>query len=516
MFGRVNTVRGRVGLVLAALLAFAFPARAQAGFSTERHPELGLTLPLPRSYEALPIAPSEDLVVLQFVERAGGTGATRAQLGVVWIERPQRQASAELARARIDTLEGFVAARYRGAKLGAAASGKEQRGYKAREFTFPPGAAGERALWLYAWESEPRTIAFVGTCEGDALVEQVKLWRHCAENLEIKEPQERDEAKLRQLYANKPLRGIEQRIAVRRALVRGWKAEDTDNYIVLYDTPDQALVRSVMRDLEILRLEYARLFPPFTMAATSTTAATSAADESIGAVRLCRDRDGFLAYGGRDDNAGYWNVADRELVLYDAHPGGGRPDADTFVALYHEGFHQYMHAAFGDLPLHPWFSEGHGDYFSGAQLENGKLRSFGVHPWRIAAVRSLVADRAELPWRTLLGLVPAEFSAPERVVGCYAQSWSMIHFLRNSEEVARTPAWSRILSTYFDTLRATWTAELAKLDASAGGRARAGIESAVALARSRALDAAFEDVDLDAIENAWRAYVLALPATRRR
>ena len=72
---------------------------------------------------------------------------------------------------------------------------------------------------------------------------------------------------------------------------------------------------------------------------------------------------------GNPRSAGYWNSRTEELVLFDAeeHERGKRPDdSGTFIVLYHEAFHQYIHYSTGELPPHSWFNEGYGDYFSGA------------------------------------------------------------------------------------------------------------------------------------------------------
>jgi len=292
---------------------------------------------------------------------------------------------------------------------------------------------------------------------------------------------------------------------VRKKLVRGWKAEDTDHFIVIYDTPDQPLMRKVLRDVELLHAEYTKLFPP---AAPVTAVST---------VRICKNRDEYLAYGGPPGSAGYWNDETEELVLYDAEKINRqhqRSEADTFIALYHEAFHQFIHYSAGELPPHPWFNEGHGDFFSGATVRDGKVRSIGVNPWRVPVIKAAVLMQKYVPWSEILHYDRAKYYSNPAV--CYAEGWSIVYFLRTSKEVAKRPEWAGILPRYFDTLKASWAAELKQLEAQGkqdDKKMRAKAETA---ACERAVTVAFENVDVDELERAWLAFVAKLDDGERK
>ena len=92
----------------------------------------------------------------------------------------------------------------------------------------------------------------------------------------------------------------------------------------------------------------------------------------------------------------------------------------------------------------------------------------------------------------------------------------MIYFLRTSPVVEKRPEWARILPTYFDTLKSAWAVELAKL-VEAGKqddeleRYKGGLA-----ARIQACRAAFEGVDVEAIDAAWREYVLHLDVPKSK
>jgi hypothetical protein len=261
-------------------------------------------------------------------------------------------------------------------------------------------------------------------------------------------------------------------------------------------------MRKVCRDIELLRHEYMRLFPPVgELKAVST-------------VRICKSKDEYHSYGGPYRTAGYWNFATEELVLYDAEKvvKKRQDDSDTFIILYHEAFHQYIHYSAGELSPHYWFNEGHGDYFSGAQVRDGKVRSIGVNPWRIHTIQAAVDSNDYVPWKEIVTYEREQYYDPSKVGLCYAQGWAMIYFLRTSKEVASRPAWAKILPTYFDALKSTYKDELAKLADPKEEKARA---TAGLTARRHAVESAFADVDYEEIEDRWREFVLALKPPKR-
>lgn len=519
----------RIARTLVALCACAALAHAQGGYTTEKVPELGLSFPRARTYEAIPLQPSEEQIVLYFGEKvpedAKKRRRVRPELSFVWLERaPQRAArtasgepapgetgAAEPAAEKPDPkapkpivdIESFAAQRMQGWKLGAAKPGKDREGCTVREFRPEPPKGGP-ATWICCYENAQRTIALLGQCDEKDLAEEEKIWRYTAEHLDIGKPEGQDRSKIEQLYARKNLTGVEHRVEVRLSMVRGWKAEDTEHFIVLYDTPDQPLLRKIVRDLELLRAEYERLFP------------AEKPVESVSTVRICKSRDEYLSYGGPPQSAGYWNWSDEELVLYDAETVDKAhrvSDANTFIALYHEAFHQYIHYSTGELPPHSWFNEGHGDFFSGASVRDGKVRAIGPNPWRVKTIQKAIREAKHVPLAQLVRYEQAEYYANPYV--CYAEGWSLVYFLRKSEQVAKRAEWARILPSYFEGLKKGYAAALAQLE-SAGkqkdpqARAKAGLE-----VRTHALDEAFAGVDMDELETAWKSFVSAIPEPKR-
>jgi Protein of unknown function (DUF1570) len=529
MIRSVAPVRGLLVLVsIAVLLAPTSPA--QGGWKKEKRPDLGLEFERARDYEDIPLQPSEEYVVLSYAEKIPtdpkAKKPVRPEMSIVWLDRtPVRTSESggdalppsdggteeaeepEEPRAkRLESIESFIEARYKGWVLGAPEDAKVRSGYKAREYTLLPRRGGGAAGWVFAYDNGKRTIAVVGTCYEKEIKEQTKIWRHTAERLDIFEPEEKSSAKLELYYARKPLKGIPHRIEVRMDMVRGWKAEDTENYIVIYNTTDQPLVRRLLRDLELIRKEYEKLFP-----------AVNPID-AVSTVRVCKSKDEYHTYGGPPRSAGYWNFRDEELVFYDAEKVDKNhvaDDSDTFIVLYHEAFHQYIHYSTGELPPHTWFNEGYGDYFSGAQIKDGKLRGIGPNPWRVHTIQGAIGRAEHIPWREIIHFEQPQYYDEKIVHTCYAQGWSMVYFLEKSEEVKKRPEWAKILPTYFDTLKKAYAEELEKLPedkrANPGFRGGAGLA-----ARKRAAEAAFENVDLDEIEKAWAKFVATVEDPRKK
>ncbi len=531
----------RALLVLVCLVTTLAPARAaQGGYTRERFPELGVDLDRPRDYEAIPTQPDEQFVALYFAEKLDPDPAkrrsARPELSVVDIafvpdppppepepvpppapeeDEEGRSKAKPVEREKeapppppVSTLERWFE-RHTGWDLGRSQPGKPRNGWTSTIYTLTLRRPGGAKLtgWCYAYRQEgKRTVAFVATCAPSDFEEQEKIWRHMAERADLSEPEGQDLTKLQQKYARSGLRGVDYRIEVRRKMVRGWKAEDTENFIVLYHTNDQPLIRTLLADIESIRKEYIKLFPP----AGEITA--------VSTVRVCRDRTEYMAYGGPPGSAGYWNYAAEELVFYDAQvkEKGKRSsgDANTFIVLYHEAFHQYIHYSAGEVPPHSWFNEGHGDYFSGADVVGSKVRKIGVNPWRFGTIQRAVNEAKFVPWKEILRFEQPEYYRGDRVGLCYAQGWSMVYFLRQSPVVAKHPQWSKVLDTYFNELKADYARNLALLETQ--GRKddrRAKAEVGVA-SRKYALEKAFDGVDIAALESAWADFISQLEFKR--
>lgn len=297
---------------------------------------------------------------------------------------------------------------------------------------------------------------------------------------------------------------VDARAAARARLERelarsaGWRLHETESYLVVTGSDDEAFVAEALERLEAIRAVFERHLPVEPQALESDAdgggavpagapgAGAAAPTAAPGVVRICATREQYRAYGGPAGTGGYWSDEAGELVLYDDREVLGR-DA-TWAALNHEAYHQYLHGRFGPLDPHTWYEEGHGDWFGGFDYEHGRFVET-PNAERLRDARALLRSGREVPLRELVrwpksryygqgpnGTGPAEH---------YAEGWSLVHFLRTGS--GRAPgwdaAWDGILDTYLEVL-------VTERDA------------------RRAVEAAFAEVDWEAFERAWRAYTL--------
>ena len=528
----VRPARSLLALLAGCLLCTsAIAAPVQGGYRSMDYPELGLSLRIPKNYEQVPLQPDERWKVLFFSDKPKRARTKKqeeeyaknefgvATLAVVWIDwapDPEPKEGAPPAgsdrrtsasgeekgpKLPITTIERFIDQEMVGWTVDGWQTGKEVDGMSGRltDLTFESqGSSGERGF-VYAFKDDARTIAFIGMAHGSEFDDQRGIWTSIAEKADIGEPEKPDLEKWIRYYGNKRYRQVDFRVGVRSKMVRGWEAEDLDDYIVVYHTKDQPLLKQICRNLEAIRKVYIELFPP------------AGELDAVSTVRICRDEDEYLRYAGLEGTAGYWNFMTEELVLYDAaiSEKGQRPkDDNTFIILYHEAFHQYIYYSAGNVSPHPWYNEGFGDYFSGAEIKGGKFRRIDINPWRIHTIKDAVEKRTEVAWKDIIRYEQREYYANPYL--CYAQGWSMIYFLNHASAVKENERWSRILQIYFDTIKRVNAEKMAALKEAGIDKEMGYVFGAQKEARDAAVDAAFEGVDLDAIHAAWREFVAGI------
>ena len=531
-------------LATLALPLLAAPALAQGGWDTVKQPELGLEYKMARDYEALPVDPLEEWVVLIYQEELPKDPDDRKQytprlevviidhdLGVATptsgdepadgggeeppvedeVEEPEEEVAEEPPANRpppINTLERYVAQRLRGWNLGEATDHGEDDGYELTEYELLPDR-GKLTGTVYAFRSTKRTVAWIGSAHRDDHEDQKDIWDAIVKKVKLAEPdtskQDEEDAKLLASYERKGYLDPEFRVEARRTLPKGWKAEDTDNYILVYSTKDQPLLRLIERELEAIRKTYEELFPPL----EPVTA--------VSRVRICKDQDEYFAYGGPKGSGGYWNWMAEELVFYDyenVDGEAGTGKANSRIVLYHEAFHQFIFYSAGSFSPHSWFNEGHGDYFSGAKISGGKVKLIKPSPWRVDTAKQMIERGRTVPWEEIIRWSQREFYGQndrKQSGGLnYAQGWSMIYFLRESKEAKRHEVWSGILDRYFETLRDDYNAGLAELEAEGRHEDRQAVAEMEQVCLDRAVDVAFEGVDFEELEAAWAEFILDL------
>lgn len=245
--------------------------------------------------------------------------------------------------------------------------------------------------------------------------------------------------------------------------VPGWWYEESEHYIIVtnLERKHRPKILRIRRQLEAMRTIYERDFPP------------SEPIEAISIVRVCKDRQSYSNYGGPGGTAGYWYAPAEELVLY-------MKGYFRFVlgVLNHEAFHQYIYYACGKISPHTWFNEGYGEYYYGTEVV-GKRGIINPCRPRVDTIKAHIREGTHVPMEKFLRYSKREYYGDAS--RCYAQGWATVYFLK--EGVREGHPWSKILPTYFDTLVETRS-------------------------RKKALEAALDGVDLEALEKAWAAFIV--------
>ena len=493
-------------------LSFASAPAAQGGYAKQDFPRYGLEdLPVPKRWDAIPVEPTEKRVVLSWAEELPDERDRKARrrqrptLDLVVLDLSGKQAEDEGtdSDAVVSVLRYLRSLSRLGewTQLGETEELDEEAGRTRRIRRFRgkgPGASG--VTWVFEWNTADRVQFLLGRCHEDDLDELAKIWRHMATRVKLVDPVEPDMSKWVRFYERKPkFLDPAFRLEARKRLedVKGWKAEDTENYLIVYSTKDKALIRVLKRELEAIRRAYEEIFPP------------TEPVRNVSVLRVCKDKAEYQAYGGPAGSGGYWSPVAEELVFFDYEDEGrkrGSGKANSRIVLYHEALHQYVHYAAGDLAPHSWFNEGTGDFFSGARFDSsGSVSKIGINPWRIEAIQYFVENGRTLSLGDLFEASKREFYAKADV--CYAQAWSLVYFLRTSREVRKHPKWSRIHPRYYEALKEEWAARRLVLEEDGVAPYTAPYLEAQAEARDRALEIALFQVDLPELERAWAAFV---------
>ncbi|TAJ11393.1 MAG: hypothetical protein EPO68_14565 [Planctomycetota bacterium] len=297
----------------------------------------------------------------------------------------------------------------------------------------------------------------------------------------------------------------------------GWTLMESPNYFYLSNVDDVPFLQELMERMEAIRKVYEKDYPQEKSRSVRAKRKLSTGGEGDGkkaddededsrpevtlpgvdadsdpaevartsVVRVCANRDQYMSYGGPGGSAGYWNWGTQELVFFDDKGGDGRND--TWLVLNHEAFHQFIFYFYGNISPHSWYNEGTGDFYSGFDYRGGRF-AIKEAPWRRGKIKEMLNEGRYVPLKELVRYSQAQYystSKYQTTIGDhYSQGWSLVWFLRTGKGKAKgwDPAWERILDTYLEVLGET-------------GKAK------------KAVDAAYQGVDFDALEKSWKAYV---------
>lgn len=305
------------------------------------------------------------------------------------------------------------------------------------------------------------------------------------------------------------LKGEEKREALKASIAGtpGWYSIDSEHYVFLSNSSNKAFLQQLSKDLELVREKiYVKNFPPRNE------------EKPISPVRVLDTQSEYHKYGGPSGSAGYFSPTTGELVLFTKFEDETKSNSLAFCrsVMFHEGFHQYIHYAVGDVSPHSWFNEGHGDYFAGIHVKGGSIK---IEPfdWRVDFLKQHIQQKKDLiPLRSLLRYPQREYYTNAGLK--YSQGWAFIYYVR---EVAKDPKLQGTLDAYFTYLADNVEAFRAKKKDKDGndtkGEPIPGIPGInivdfedmekVKQILDEAVDKAFGQIDLEAVDKAFRTWV---------
>ena len=148
-------------------------------------------------------------------------------------------------------------------------------------------------------------------------------------------------------------------------------------------------------------------------------------------VRFMDSENTYEQVGGDPRMAGFYNPGSGYLVIKQM------PFYELVPVVYHEAFHQYLHAFVGDVRIPIWFNEGMAVYFEGMQRDE-KSKTKALNPklikrGKIRMVKDAINTRTQIPLETLLKVTHEEFHDKENESLYYSQSFAvMFYFMQLS------------------------------------------------------------------------------------
>jgi len=301
-------------------------------------------------------------------------------------------------------------------------------------------------------------------------------------------------------YGDGKLANVDFREQVRRKLVKGWAAYDTEHFILVSNAKNKGLIDKMLLDLELMRNEYIKRFPPI-------------ADMNvISTVRFCETYDEYLKYGAPNGTAGYWDFTSEELVLVDVQTMDKKilereprlKDIQVLDVMHHEAMHQYFFYSNGNLAPASWFNEGYGEVFGGALVDRGKkeITKIDRNRFRLFWIKECQRTGSWPVIDVMLKMTQAEFYNPNSCLQHYAFGWALCFFL---EEQRKDPKgnkqWAAIPDDYLKNLRAI--TEQVRVKNQIEDKDKKWLLVFQHEIQQKAFEATFKDVDLDKLEKAW-------------
>lgn len=236
------------------------------------------------------------------------------------------------------------------------------------------------------------------------------------------------------------------------ALLDDWWHMDSENYILLSDDANAARRGdTILLMLESLRPRYAALVPPFRRTIGQTSV-----------VRVFRKREDYVAYVRESGvlldparSAGIFDGGRRELVI---SPVERNWTIDVNGTIRHEGFHQYLFAAWNGANASLWFNEGTAEVFESYKPQGRDAWKATEDEHHAKRLEALARGLPDAKWRELvLWLLFADghaFYQPadNDVNRNYSLAYGVMFFLYRGAPAVRGEPYAKVLPTYFDEM----------------------------------------------------------------
>ncbi len=236
------------------------------------------------------------------------------------------------------------------------------------------------------------------------------------------------------------------------ALLDDWWHMDSENYILLSDDANAARRGdTILLMLESLRPRYAALVPPFrrTIGQTSVVRVFRRREDYVAYVR----ESGILLDPGR--SAGIFDGGRRELVI---SPVERNWSVDVNGTIRHEGFHQYLFAAWNGAQASLWFNEGTAEVFESYEPKGRDAWRAAENEHHAKRLESLARALPDAKWRDLVRWLLfadalAFYRPPDGDVNrSYSLAYGAMFFLYRGAPAVRGEPYAKVLPTYFEEM----------------------------------------------------------------
>ena len=233
----------------------------------------------------------------------------------------------------------------------------------------------------------------------------------------------------------------------------GWWYLESPNYIFVSNQTDRRGMERLRREIERARNCFMSWFPP------------QVRINEVSVVRIFNDRDEYTRYvgGEMEWTGGVWQPARRELVIsplsWDASEERQR-EAIAKIA-FHEGFHQYLHYASGELHFPLWFNEGCAEFFEGIEFR-GATSLVGLPDPLKRRLARLFAFKKKYDLDELIRMNREQFYNRETRDRNYLLANALVYYLLKGAPANGQKEYAGIMSRYYLTFSKTRNPETAQ------------------------------------------------------